>query len=186
MTKNGTILCFLLLSGIYILDLGCAGKQISKVADSGGDVGKDFAEKNAVTLMKEEQEQITEEDIYDIETEMPENRDLEDEEEIEEKMDSAESDSFYVEDITREGVTKKDYSLGYRVQIFASGNLEKAKEIKKQTEREISLKVYIEFDEGMYKVRVGNFNSRAEAAETRRTLTSLFPDCWIAETTIRN
>ncbi len=186
MTKSGTIFCFLLLSGIYILDFGCAGRQINKVADSGGDVGKDFAEKKAVTLMKEEQDKITGEDIYDIETEMPENRDLKNIEEIEEKMASAESDSFYVEDITREGDTRKDYLIGYRVQIFASGSLEKAKEIKKQTERKISLKVYIEFDDEMYKVRVGNFNSRKEAAETRRTLTSLFPDCWIAETTIRN
>ena len=110
---------------------------------------------------------------------------LEDFEDIEEKMPFATPDSFYVEDITKDRSRRSDYSIGFRVQIFASSNLEKAKEIKKQIESKMSMKVYIEFDDDMYKVRIGNFNSRKDASETRKTLTSLFPDCWIAETTIK-
>jgi hypothetical protein len=185
MSKRVRVFCFVLLSLVYLLDFGCAGKQISKTVNSDIDVGKDFAGKDDVNVTKVVDEQENEEHIYDIEKELPENRELKDLERIEEKIISASPDSFYVEDITKDGGIRNDYSIGFRVQLFASDNLEKAKKIKKQVENKMPMKVYIEFDDDMYKVRVGNFNSRKDAAETRRALTSLFPDCWIVETTIR-
>ncbi|MCD6379364.1 SPOR domain-containing protein [bacterium] len=185
MPKKERVFCFVLLLLIYLLDFGCASKQITKTVDISDDVGKNFADKDSVNVTKATQEQETEKNIYDIEKELPENRVLEDFEGIEEKMPFATPDSFYVEDITKDRSRRSDYSIGFRVQIFASSNLEKAKEIKKQIESKMSMKVYIEFDDDMYKVRIGNFNSRKDASETRKTLTSLFPDCWIAETTIK-
>jgi len=185
MSKRGRVFCFVLLAVIYFLDFGCAGKQINKTIDSTDDVGKDFADRNKVTVEKEVQEKTIESNIYDIEKEMPENRILEDVKGIEEKVTPAAPDSFSVEDVTIDGGSSIDYSIGYRIQIFASASLEKAKEIKKQAESKMSLNVYIELDDDMYKVRVGNFNSRKDAAEARGIVTSFFPDCWIAETTIK-
>jgi len=181
------IFSFIFLSAVYLFNLSCAGKQIRRTDDSGDKrVGKDLAVNKEVVITGEAQQQKRDEDIYDIEKEMPENRVLKEVEGIEEKITPSEADSFYVEDITGNNTISKNYVIGYRVQIFASENLERAKEIKRQIEKEISLKVYIEFENEMYKVRVGNYNSREEAEEAKKIVRSHFPDCWIAETTIRN
>ncbi len=64
-------------------------------------------------------------------------------------------------------------------------SLEKAKELKKNLMAGTGLAVYIEFEGGMYKVRVGDFLSREEASQARETLLKEYPDCWIVSATIR-
>ncbi|MDZ7859884.1 MAG: SPOR domain-containing protein [Candidatus Krumholzibacteriota bacterium] len=186
MNRTGRIIIFVFLSSVYLFNLSCAGKQTPRTDDSVDEkVGKDFADNKEAVITKEGQEQRRDENIYDIEEEMPENRVLKEVEGIEEKIIPSEADSFYVEDITDNNTIRESYTIGYRVQVFASENPARAKDIKRQIENEISSKVYIEFEDEMYKVRVGNYNFRKEAEEARKILNSHFPDCWITETTIR-
>jgi len=172
----------------WSLFLGCAARQVSGEAESSGDIGGEIAGSERAEPDAEETPVKMPSgagEIYDIEEEMPVKRDIEGEERVEEGLPYSGRDSILVEDVTRTSSEAERYTVGYRVQVFASRELEKAKKVKEEMSDQTSLNVYIEFDDGMYKVRAGDFGSREEAAETRKRLTQIYPDCWIAETTIK-
>ncbi|HSG27992.1 MAG TPA: SPOR domain-containing protein, partial [Candidatus Krumholzibacterium sp.] len=81
--------------------------------------------------------------------------------------------------------TPAGFDTGYRVQLFATSDLERARELKKNVMAETGLAVYIEYEGGLYKVRAGDFSGREDAAAARTVLVERYPDCWIVKTTIR-
>ncbi|MFO7914690.1 MAG: SPOR domain-containing protein [Candidatus Krumholzibacteriales bacterium] len=165
--------------------LGCAAGNTDRAAEPAAESDRDVpgqAESRGASVPGDESEP---DKVYDIEEELPENRELKETEKIEEKITVQEKDSLPVEEVESAPVVEKTHGLGYRVQIFASEDLEKAREIKSAAQERTALKVYIEYENQMYKVRVGDFDTREEAAEMRQRLKSSYPDCWITETTIR-
>ena len=48
----------------------------------------------------------------------------------------------------------------------------------------LGIAVYIDYEDGLYKVRAGDFATRARASEARAKLAADYPDCWIVRTTI--
>jgi len=69
---------------------------------------------------------------------------------------------------------------GYRVQIFASGSRESAETVRAQASHSTGQTAYIDIDGGVYKVRVGDCASRADAEALRDTCRSAgYEDAWI-------
>ena len=77
------------------------------------------------------------------------------------------------------------FGIGYRIQVFAASELESSERMKVKVVSETHLPVYIEYEGGYYKVRVGDFTTREQAAAERAKISELYPDCWIVSTTIR-
>ena len=77
---------------------------------------------------------------------------------------------------------------GFRIQIFASKDIERATLEKKQAEfqfLEDSVAVYIEFDSPMYKVRVGDFRNREDAEKLKRIARRKgYREAWIVKTKV--
>ncbi len=70
---------------------------------------------------------------------------------------------------------------GYRVQLFATTDIDEAASQKATAESAFPDEwFYIEYDPPTYKLRAGNFLSRAEAEAFARTLQSTgYPDAWV-------
>ena len=123
--------------------------------------------------------------IYDLEDETLEDDEIDDQIEELELSGKTAADSFSVKDVSDAVMDASAFDTGYRIQIFASSDLEKAKELKKNFMAGTGLAVYIEFEDGMYKVRVGDFLKREDASQARNRLAEEYPDCWIVSSTIR-
>lgn len=121
---------------------------------------------------------------YDLEEETLEERTIEPEK-ISDEIEPLRPDTVSVEDVSTDGQPGTDYGIGYRIQVFASGELETAEAFKRKVSGEVNLPVYVEFEGGLYKVRLGDFSEREDAAAVRAKLAELYPDCWIARTTVR-
>lgn len=129
---------------------------------------------------------------YDLEDELLEDDQVERVTEQVEVLEPAATDTFEVDDIIDESggaetaaSAGEAYDIGYRVQLFATSDLERARELKKIIMAGTGLAVYIEYEGGLYKVRAGDFEGREEAATARNTLVEDYPDCWIVKTTIK-
>jgi len=170
---------------VLLFTCGCATRDIDSTGIRDRKAGEEIAEDEMKELESPPDERDEAEDVYDIEKELPENRELKETEKIEENIVIREKDSVVVEELAATSSGEKSHGLGYRVQIFASEDPAKAREIKRSALEKISLNVYIDYENNMYKVRVGDFASRDEAAEMRKSLKEFYPDCWITETTIR-
>jgi len=74
---------------------------------------------------------------------------------------------------------------GYRVQLFASKEIDKATQEKKEAEFVFNgdgIGVYIEFDSPMYKVRIGDCASRDVAEDLREMARKRgYPTSWIVK-----
>jgi cell division protein FtsN len=121
---------------------------------------------------------------YDIEDEMPE-KTPQRPAELVERLEPVESDSVSVQDIVTEQVPTQRYDVGYRIQVFASGDRAAAEKVKERIVAETGMTAYIEFEEGLYKVRAGDFAERTDAAQARSKLAGAYPGSWIVRTTIR-
>ena len=77
-----------------------------------------------------------------------------------------------VEDLRVEDVADSG-GAGFRVQVFASGDPDAAKGLEGEVEARLGVAAYVEHLDGMYKVRVGDCRTRAEAEALRRR-------CWLA------
>ena len=154
---------------------------------NGGQRELDRETTTAVDTVHEYQDQPGEQvkQFYDLEEEMLEEDDTVRPEELEEKIGPLTPDSIIVKDLSAEAPATIEYDLGYRIQIFASSELDSAGEIKMRAASETGYSAYIEYEGGLYKVRVGNFEDRISAAEARSKLVEFYPDCWIVKTTIR-
>jgi cell division protein FtsN len=121
---------------------------------------------------------------YDIEDEMPE-KSPQRAPELIERLEPAAADSITVQDVAVEEAPKQRFDVGYRVQVFASGDRAAAEKVKERIVAETSLKAYIEYEDGLYKVRAGDFTERKDAAQARLKLSGTYPGSWIVRTTIR-
>jgi len=75
--------------------------------------------------------------------------------------------------------------MGFRVQIGAFEFEEGANKIKVRAESEINQRVYVDFIEGMYKVRVGDFLTKEYAQSFREKLISMgYNGAFLVETEI--
>ena len=121
---------------------------------------------------------------YDIEDEMPEKSPQRPAQLIE-MLDPVESDSISVQDVAIEEAPKQRYDVGYRIQVFASGDRAAAEKVRERIAAETAMSAYLEYEEGLYKVRAGDFAERKDAAHARLKLAGTYPGSWIVRTTIR-
>lgn len=69
---------------------------------------------------------------------------------------------------------------GYRIQLFAGRDKQTAKRLSSLALSRLTIPVYLTYEAPQYKVRVGNFTVREEAAEwCERLRREGFPDAWI-------
>jgi cell division protein FtsN len=126
---------------------------------------------------------------YNLEEEMPEKapqRPVE----VVEKLTPIQPDTFNVQDIetqrtAKEALPKQLYDIGYRIQVFASSDKAAAENVKQRVVAETGMPAYLEYEEGLYKVRAGDFAERKDAAQARLRLVERYPGSWIVRTTIR-
>jgi cell division septation protein DedD len=123
--------------------------------------------------------------IYDLEEEMDVEDTPVDPEELEDEIEPLPPDTVSVEEMTAEEATEPRHDLGYRIQVFASSELSKARSMKETVTAKTGYAAYVEYEGGLYKVRVGDFTDRREASAARVELVGLYPDSWIVQTTIR-
>ncbi len=121
---------------------------------------------------------------YDIESEMPEDDSVGEKEAAEESIEPLKADSFSVEETLEPPAPAAGYELGYRVQLAAFAESAGARDLKKKVMAAAGIAVYIDYEDGLYKVRAGDFATRAEASEARAKLAADYPDCWIVRTTV--
>ncbi len=121
---------------------------------------------------------------YRVEDEMPE-KTQQRPAELVERLEPVGSDSVSVQDIAGDQAPKQLYDVGYRIQVFASGDRAAAEKVKERIVAETGMTAYIEYEEGLYKVRAGDFAERKDAAQARSKLSGAYPDSWIVRTTIR-
>jgi septal ring-binding cell division protein DamX len=74
---------------------------------------------------------------------------------------------------------------GYRIQVFASGSEAAAQGVRESAEVRVGMPAYVEYVDGVYKVRVGDCPSRAEAESlVKRCREAGYGDAWIVSTRI--
>jgi cell division protein FtsN len=124
------------------------------------------------------------EEPYDLESEMPENDSIGANEAVEESIAPVKADTFSVEETAAPASQTAMYELGYRVQLAAFTESVGARDLKKKVMATVGIAAYIDYEDGLYKVRAGDFATRAEASEARTKLAADYPDCWIVRTTV--
>jgi len=105
--------------------------------------------------------------------------------ELIEKIEPIRPDTIAVQDIAVEQAPKQLYSIGYRIQVFASSDRAAAERVKDRVVAQMRLATYIDYEDGLYKVRAGDFAGRNEAVQARLKLAGTYPGSWIVRTTIR-
>jgi septal ring-binding cell division protein DamX len=79
----------------------------------------------------------------------------------------------------------RETMMGYRVQVFASGNEAAARSVKEALEVSIGVPAYVELIDGVYKVRAGDCPSRPEAETLlAKCRAAGYGDAWIATSKI--
>ena len=69
---------------------------------------------------------------------------------------------------------------GFRIQIFASGNIDEATAAQRQLRSKVPDSVYVVYDPPVYKVRVGDYASRLEANQRlTRIVNAGYDDAWV-------
>ena len=167
---------------ILLLQAGCARSGITGKAPA--EVNRIEPAPESVSVQEETKETIPDQ-IYDLEDETLEDDEIDNQIEELELSGKTAADSFSVKDVSDAVIDVSTFDTGYRIQIFASSDLEKAKELKKNFMAGTGLAVYIEFEDRMYKVRVGDFLNRENASQARKRLVEEYPDCWIVSSTVR-
>lgn len=102
-----------------------------------------------------------------------------------ERIEPLEADTFAVQDMAVEEPQRQRYVIGYRVQVLASSDRAAAEEMKQRVVAQARMNAYIEYEDGLYKVRAGDFNERKDALQAKLALEKTFPGCWVVRTTIR-
>ena len=175
LAATGTFVLFLLLAA-------CAPREMA-----GGARGAGAAQDDAGRAKGAEGARDTVADVrasYDIEDEMPEKSPQRPAQLIE-RLEPARPDSISVQDVAVEEAPKQRYDVGYRIQVFASADRAAAEKVRERIVAETAMSAYLEYEEGLYKVRAGDFAERKDAAQARLKLAGAYPGSWIVRTTIR-
>lgn len=183
--RTGAPAAFLVSCFFLAIWMSCAQPTVSGGVQTDGEVPQ---ERTAPIEEKPAEETPIDQDaptVYDLEEEMQPEDTPADPEELEEEFEPLHTDTVSIEEVTPEEPAGLLHDLGYRVQIFASSELSKAKAVRDAATAQTGYAAYVEYEGGLYKVRVGDFSGRPEAAGARTELAELYPDCWIVQTTIR-
>jgi len=160
---------------------GCAVSERGTVAQ------KPAARGERVTVREEREarsDTMSRKTPYNIEDEMPE-RAPQKPVQLVERIEPVKPDTFNVQDIDGGEKPKQLYDVGYRIQVFASNDKAAAEKVKQRVVTATGMPAYLEYEEGLYKVRAGDFAERKDAAQARLKLMGLYPGSWIVRTTIR-
>lgn len=78
-------------------------------------------------------------------------------------------------------VVEAEFSQGFRIQIFATGSIDEANAMRMTAAQRITEdSLYVVFDPPVYKVRIGDFRTRAEANQKLGAVVALgFADAWV-------
>jgi cell division protein FtsN len=172
---TGTFVLFLLLTG-------CAPREMAERTRGAGAAQDDVGRAESVEGARDT---VTGARMsYDIENEMPETSPQRPAQLIE-KLEPVGPDSISVQDVAVVEAPKQRYDVGYRIQVFASGDRSAAERVRERIVAETAMSAYIEYEEGLYKVRAGDFAERADAAQAGLKLAGAYPGSWIVRTTIR-
>ena len=78
-------------------------------------------------------------------------------------------------------VVESEFSQGYRIQIFATGSIDEANAMRQTAAQHIlDDSLYVVFDPPVYKVRAGDFRTRAAANMHLSTIVKEgFTDAWV-------
>ena len=78
-------------------------------------------------------------------------------------------------------IVESEFSQGYRIQIYATGNIDEANAMRMTAAQRITDdSLYVMFDPPVYKVRIGDFRTRAEANIRLGAVVALgFADAWV-------
>ncbi|HEX3018877.1 MAG TPA: SPOR domain-containing protein [Chitinispirillaceae bacterium] len=77
-------------------------------------------------------------------------------------------------------VEQTEASIRYKIQLFASSQIETIREQKRNMESKIDIPLSISFESPYYKLLAGNFAQRAEAEQHLKKIKSLgYNDAWI-------
>lgn len=80
-------------------------------------------------------------------------------------------------------VYQNQASIYYKIQLFASSQIETVREQKREIENVIKLPLFISFESPYYKLLAGNFTQRTEAEEELKKIKKLgYTDAWIVST----
>jgi cell division protein FtsN len=121
---------------------------------------------------------------YSVEDEVP-GKTLTKPVELHEKVVTMRPDTFAVQERAVEESGKARFSIVYRVQVFASSDRGTAEKVRQQVQTRTGLRAYLEYEDGLYKVRAGDFPERKAAAQARSKLVADYPGSWIVMTTVR-
>ena len=105
--------------------------------------------------------------------------------ELTERVERAKPDTFAVQEGSVPEPAKKLYEIVYRVQVYASKDRAAAENTRQRAAADTRMAAYLEFEEGLYKVRVGDFAERKEAAEAKTKFGARYPGSWVVMTTVR-
>jgi len=77
----------------------------------------------------------------------------------------------------------QDQAFRFRIQVFASNQIETLRQEKKQLESKIDVPVFIAFESPYYKLYVGDFTTRSDAENCLPRLKKLgYNDSWVVRT----
>ena len=180
MNKKNTAVLFFLLLVSFSLHFGCTKAEFR---------GRENAQaERGIEVLKHVsagEDTLSSAERYDFEKDRTEGKIVRTDTTEMMKSETMRSDttSRFIEEFDNESVSS-GYTVGYRIQIFATKDLEKARAIAADNEKKLGIHAYVQYEGELYKVRLGDFSSREKALEWKERLRGSFPDCWIVQTTI--
>lgn len=162
-----------LASFLMIVSLGCAKRQAVQEE-----------EPIEESIIFEEAEDTT--GFGDIMFEEEAEEDTAEEISLFEEEDIPEVEEDTITEIVEEETTEPATRQGYRVQIGAYEKKSRADKVASMARNRLQENVYVEYIAPFYKVRAGDFTTRAKADQYKRNLISMgYKDAFLVETTIK-
>lgn len=90
--------------------------------------------------------------------------------------------------VSEVALNQVEAAVRYKIQLFASSQIETVREMKRQVETKVNIPLSISFESPYYKLLAGNFMQRTEAEKHLKKIKSLgYTDAWIISTkTVNN
>lgn len=97
----------------------------------------------------------------------------------------ADSEPVKVPKTTRRTDSAEESIQGYRIQLAATTDENRARDLKKEAMLKLKAKIYLVFETPNYKVRVGDCRTFDEAKQLKQEVVeSGFPEAWIVKTNV--
>lgn len=165
----------------FLSFIGCAPREMAGAGRAAPATGPRAAEQKPAAIQSDTA--AARRPWYDLEEEMPE-RAPQRPAELIERLEPMTSDTIAVQDIATDETPRQRYDIGYRIQVFASSDRGAAQKVRDAVIAQTRLATYIDYEDGLYKVRAGDFTERKDAAQARVKLAGAYPGSWIVRTTI--